>query len=141
MMFKTFALISTLTTERLMTISNLTSLPANTKDSSSMNGRPPSPEKRKWKISARASSKRRDAACVKLVSAVMLESAKSVDKSKLSAEERKKNVLKRRSFKRSKEKLSVLKDADKRKRKRKKRRMLLIIMKKLLKAKSFRKLL
>jgi len=141
MMFKTFALISTLTTERLMTISNLTSLPANIKDSSSMNGRPPSPEKRKWKISARASLKRRDAACVKLVSAVMLESAKSVDKSKLSAEERKKNVLKRRSFKRSKEKLSVLKDADKRKRKRKKRRMLLIIMKKLLKAKSSRKLL
>jgi len=139
MMFKTFALISTLTTERLMTISNLTSLPANTKDSSSMNGRPPSPEKRKWKISARASLKRRDAACVKLVSAVMQESAKSVDKSKLSAEERKKNVLKRRSFKRSKEKLSVLKDADKRMRKRKKRRMLLIIMKKLLKAKSSRK--
>jgi len=49
MMFKTFALISTLTTERLMTISNLTSLPANIKDLSNMNGRPLSPEKRKWK--------------------------------------------------------------------------------------------
>lgn len=111
---KTFALTLNLMRKRLMTILNLTSLLASIKASSSTNGRPLNPEKRKWKISAKYRLKMRNVESVKKMLVVLPENVKSANKNKLSVEKREKNLIKRSSVLSSKKRSSVPKNVSKR---------------------------
>lgn len=119
-----------------MNILNLSSLLANIKDSSNMNGKQPNPGKKRWKTNASPKPRKRDAVLVKSVPDASPLSTKSVNSNKLNAERRRSKRMNREKSRSNKDKISVPKDASKRKRKSKKMNR----MKKLLKVKLFRKL-